>query len=421
MRASIASTWTAVCADLTEKIIRLADEGDAEAAAFRTKVEKARADGLAPAGVNSMQEVERDVLDQAVKLELIDTITKRELDRLRQDRHLCVHPSLRRLGEVYEPRSEVARAHLAIALDSLLTQPPTQGRKVVDEFAVHVCDPLFSASKGHILATFFDRVRPAARRRIVDLAGKHALLELPGLPTVSNVVLAGRMADCLQAFASRDRLLVRDLLSKSVDRLRVSDGELLLRTAARLGDFDVFWELVDAPLSARLDDLVKDMSSAATWDGLTPDKAEVLALARSAEARERIPSLQREFERLSVMGKATVMARHINPYFVPWVPSLLREAGSFRQAEGLTRLAVVPYGPLMTEDDLRDALKEWASNGECRSATGMVQLAVDLYQATVQLRPADRPLWERFLGEVRDGETPDSHYWYSGLEAAMAA
>ncbi|MFI5591105.1 hypothetical protein ACIA5G_39060 [Amycolatopsis sp. NPDC051758] len=126
IRASIAATWSAVTADIIVKLIRLADEGDKGAQAFRQQVTDAQDKGLTPEGVRAMQAIEASLVDKAVDFELIDTIGKRELDRIREDRHLCSHPSLRMEGEVYNPRPEAARGHLAIALSTLLVHPPTQ-------------------------------------------------------------------------------------------------------------------------------------------------------------------------------------------------------------------------------------------------------------------------------------------------------
>lgn len=89
-----------------------------------------------------------------MEFELIDSIGSRELERIREDRNLCAHPSLRMLGDVYEPRPEVARGHLAVALTTLLTHPPTQGRKVLDEFGAYICDPFFVPTHPHMQATF---------------------------------------------------------------------------------------------------------------------------------------------------------------------------------------------------------------------------------------------------------------------------
>ncbi|MCP2317935.1 hypothetical protein APR12_003288 [Nocardia amikacinitolerans] len=113
------------------KLIRLADEGDKSAEVFRQEVTAAQDMGLTPDGVRAMQKIEAKLVDKAVEFELVDTIGKRELDRIREDRHLCAHLSLRAEGEVYDPRPEVARGHLAIALSFLLIHPPpTQGRNM---------------------------------------------------------------------------------------------------------------------------------------------------------------------------------------------------------------------------------------------------------------------------------------------------
>ena len=87
---------------------------------FRRDIRAAQAQGLNPHGVKAMQRIEAALVDKAVEFELIDTTGRRELDRIREDRHLCAHPSLRAAGEVYNPRPEIARGHLAVALRTLL-------------------------------------------------------------------------------------------------------------------------------------------------------------------------------------------------------------------------------------------------------------------------------------------------------------
>jgi hypothetical protein len=44
----------------------------------------------------AMQAAESTLLDTALALELIDATQKIQLERLREDRNLCAHPSLRR-------------------------------------------------------------------------------------------------------------------------------------------------------------------------------------------------------------------------------------------------------------------------------------------------------------------------------------
>jgi hypothetical protein len=128
-RACIAATWTAVTADIITKLVRMADDGDMKAVPFRTALTHAQGKGLSKEAVRAMQTVEATLLEKAAEFELIDSLGARELERIREDRNLCVHPSLRALGDVYEPRPEVARGHLAIALTTLLTHSPRRAAR----------------------------------------------------------------------------------------------------------------------------------------------------------------------------------------------------------------------------------------------------------------------------------------------------
>ena len=226
-RAAIATTWTAVVADVLSKISHLAEGQDPAAAAFQADVDKARGHGLNAEGVRAMQAIEDRLLGAALELELIDNIGQRELERIRQDRHLCVHPSLRHLGLTYQPEAEVARAHLAVALSTLLLHAPIQGKKIQESFISYICDPAFSPAPTHVQATYYDRVRAGARRRMVSLAAKHALRELPVPPEtgVGARVVADRMAVALNAFADRDRDQVCEALQEQMGQFATLNGE----------------------------------------------------------------------------------------------------------------------------------------------------------------------------------------------------
>ncbi len=68
-------------------------------------------------------------------------------------------------------------------------------------------------------------------------------------------------------------------------------------------------------------------------------------MVRMAQARAALPRLESAFAALLAMHRAQVMARHVRPYFVSYVPDLLAQVAGWRQAEEITRTAVVPYGP----------------------------------------------------------------------------
>jgi hypothetical protein len=101
--------------------------GNKQAQSLLERFEKARAD---PDPHHKLAlEMERTVLDEAFKLELLTPLEKVELERIFNDRHRCAHPSLQSLDEPYEPTAELARAHMRHAVTSLLGRPPVQGRE----------------------------------------------------------------------------------------------------------------------------------------------------------------------------------------------------------------------------------------------------------------------------------------------------
>lgn len=418
IRASIAATWSAVSADIILKLIRLADEGDKGAQTFRQQVTDAQEKGLKPEGVRAMQGIEASLVDKAVEFELIDTIGKRELDRIREDRHLCAHPSLRTGGEVYNPRPEAARGHLAIALSTLLIHPPTQGGSLLEEFKNFVCDPLFAASPAHIRAAFHDRVREATRRSIIRLAAKAAMLEVdPGgrMPADAH---ADRMAVALRAFAEAAREAVRDAVGETRERFKMLPGTIQLRTLVRMADDDYFWTSVDEALAQQFQALLNAPTWVGQWDPLPSDIASWLALVGSTYARGRLPGLTARFDQLGDFHRQQVIAARPCEFFVSKVIEMLRTAGSWRAGEQVGRL-LVQHAEFLSLDTLKEALTAWYNNSECRDASEMPVLAVQLVHATAHLGTARGPLFTDFVTKCEATAGTGEYYSYPDLKSTL--
>ncbi|MFI9536791.1 hypothetical protein ACIG56_26515 [Nocardia fusca] len=419
IRASIAATWSAVSADIIVKLIRLADEGDKSAQVFRQDVTTAQSKGLTADGVRAMQRIEATLVDKAVEFELVDTIGKRELDRIREDRHLCAHPSLRAEGEVYDPRPEVARGHLAIALSSLLTHPPTQGRKLLEEFQNFICDPLFAPSPPHIRAAFHDRARTATRKNIIQVAARSAMLELDPDGRMPADLHADRMAVALRAFAHDARDAVRDAVSEARQRLQQLDGATQLRTLARMADDDYFWTSVDQPLAGRFEALLTSPLTVGPWEPLPPEIAAGLAAVGSVYARQRLSGLANHVDQMADYHRQQVIAvAHVSEYYVPKIIDLLRTAGSFRTGEQIGAL-LVQHARFLSIDTLSQALTTWFDNGQCRNATEMPGRAVELLHATAHLGAARGPLFAEFTSKCETEAGAGEYYSYPALKAAL--
>jgi hypothetical protein len=402
-RAAIVLTWTAVCADLIGKVRQLHEQGEPEARALTEQVESVQQGSLDKTAVHTMQQVEGSLLDTAVALELIDATQRLHLERLREDRNLCAHPSLRPLGELFDPQPEYARAYLAAALDAVLVHPASQGRKVVDAFREHVRGTGFIGEPTHIAQVFYHRVRPAARRRVVDFAAKHALLELP-VEGIEAVELADRMAVCLHVFAAQDRDLVRDAIARTCPRLLTAQPEVQLRAAGRLGDLEAFWSGADEALAGQLDALVRtaaaEHAQPVWWNRmLDGGQVGVLALAADAQARTALPGLEAAFTALPAHKRARVISYRPGPYFAGGLPVLMAGVLSFDQGEGFARTAVLPCAPYLTLEHHQELLTAWTNNGQCwgRQMPGYL---IDLFHATAHLGDARLPSWRALLASI---------------------
>ncbi len=407
-RASILLTWSAVAADLIDKLRRLSEDGEGSATAIVQKIDTARDSN----DVKAMQEAEASLLTTARSLELLDFVEERELQRLREDRHLCAHPSLRPFGDFYAPTTEYARAHLVAALQSLLIHPPSQGRKVVDRFSAHVADSAFTGSGEYLSHTFFDQVKPTARRQVVDLAVKVACLEPDGLPDPPGAqILGNRMADCLRLFMERDRTLVAQHLKKVTARLGDRPRDVQIRCVGRLGDIDVFWEAVSDPLRDQIKALIG--STLRTPQEINIEEARLVSLVGIDEVRTILPVLEETFTRLDWIRQLLVITNRPGQYFAKYVPMLLSKdvANGFRLAETIAQSAVLPIAPYLTTPDLAAILQAWTDNGQCLMASAMPQLAVTLYESTQHLRPSDEAVWRDFIARVRSLVPEDDPYY----------
>ncbi|GAA2679599.1 MULTISPECIES: hypothetical protein [Actinosynnema] len=388
-RAAVISTWTAVNDDIIGKIVWLAEEGDSEAQKFRENLRRVQQSGLTKDGVVAMQKIEQGLLETAVKFELLDRIGERGLNRIREDRNLCVHTSLNSSDEPYEPGEENARAHLVTALTLLLNHPPLGDSRLRDRFLAYVCDPHFVLSREHILASFHDRIRSKGRLGLIKLAAKHALLELPAEGRLPDIECADRMAKILVLFASRDRAAVREAVAKVMDRFAGLDAEQKLRTLIRLGDGDFFWDSLQGDQHEYLKALVANQGVHKIRPGDQVTRAmfellSLLSLVGSEQAREQLPELENRFNLLDTHLKMSAAILRPARYFVPVVLATLQKATS-GFVGGKAGKALAEHAQFLDLDTLRRALQAWGGNYECLNGRYMRVTAVQLFHATEHL------------------------------------
>lgn len=149
-RAAIVNTWIAVVFDLIDKIRELALTGDSVAKSLESEHEKymLQIEQNNPSGIKKALEFEREIIETCRdKLQFFDPQQYLDLERLRQDRHRCAHPSFQSVGTPYRPPAEQARLHIRNAIIHVLSQPPVQGKALLAELKALVSSQYFPTDK----------------------------------------------------------------------------------------------------------------------------------------------------------------------------------------------------------------------------------------------------------------------------------
>lgn len=177
-RASIVATWVAVCFDFIDKLHELSLAGDNEAENQCARLETIRATG----DVRSALQVESELLTIARdKFEWLSPVEFTDLERLKEDRNRCAHPSLVAEEQAYSPSAELARLHLFNAVTSVLKHPPAQGKYALQRLVREVSSEYFPVkpeeAKASLEAGPLKKARESLVRNFIVVLLKKYLIE----------------------------------------------------------------------------------------------------------------------------------------------------------------------------------------------------------------------------------------------------
>jgi hypothetical protein len=145
-RSCIVATWIALVYDLIAKVRELAAAGNAEAQHLVQEIGKLhpKVASRDVAAIKKLLEIEHGMLDAANdKFGFFDAHQLIELNRLRNDRQRCAHPTYQGSEQPYTPTAELARAHLVHAVKYVLALPPVQGKAATDAILAQVASKYF--------------------------------------------------------------------------------------------------------------------------------------------------------------------------------------------------------------------------------------------------------------------------------------
>lgn len=257
-RAAVTSTWIAICVDVIQKILELANAGDQEAIKLESRLH-----GINPNDVSGMLTFEKDILRIAQEdLEIISLIERNQLERIQLDRNICAHPTFSPDGIQFIPKSELARAYIVMAGEYLLCLSPVKGKVVLDTILNFINSNSFPDDEVKIFETlksdfYLGRVKESVYRNLFILI--------------------------LKRIFRNDELMSEDLLKKmtytlsAIEKLNVEvygivskEKFISLITGSSDANFErlylvlyfkiELWNLADSAIKNRLEQLLKNMS-----------------------------------------------------------------------------------------------------------------------------------------------------------------
>lgn len=360
LRASLTAAWVALAYDLIAKYRELSAMGDAAATTFLQSWDNATAIN----DIRQLLQLEgRIIEDAADNTQAISQIARRQLERLREDRHLCAHPAFSAEALLFEPTPELVRMHLVNAVDLVLAQEPLQGRAIFEVFDVDVQSPGFPNDHARILdyveQRYLARVRSQNIRNFGTVLAKSLLKGIP--PHLDGV--RGKIASALVAVRERTPAAWPELTPSIVQLLDNLGPVDRPRAIAFIAAFPNFWPLIQEATQTALQETVNNLDPANVADvrimmGITFERFRAPLLAA-------IPRLDRE-----------TLARTIaaTPLADLWPNAVARYAGSgsFRGSEANFSDFIAPYTGSLAQAELDQVLDAVVGNGQnyAAAATG---------------------------------------------------
>lgn len=248
-RAAIVQTWITVEADLISKIRDLADGGNKEAKKLIDDLDSK----IENQNVIALQKFESNLLDEVRKMQMLTPREQEELTRIKKDRDVCAHPAFEISGELFTPSSELARVHLASAVDNCLAIPPIIGKELVSKLLADLDSDYWPAPEklsNFLKEKYFTRSRETAKQNVTELLVKSAIN-----PPSSNEEIRIRPAEiafrCRQAinniFDFSPELVkqaINSVIQKS-QRENSLEGPALLRILGSIGHIPATWKALN--------------------------------------------------------------------------------------------------------------------------------------------------------------------------------
>jgi hypothetical protein len=349
-RSAIVNTWIAVVFDLVDKIRELALAGDATAQTINAQYETyiAQINSGNDQGVKNALDFERNILTTCKdRLQFFNHQQLRDLERLREDRHQCAHPSFQKPGEPYRPSAEHARLHLRIAIEHVLSQPPVQGRSAIAELVTIVASEYFPQERFKATTVLQGTALAGASEALVRGFVDTLVFGFadPQSPLHHKAQVGCALAALLDIHRGQAEPRISRQLSKLVRDIGDDD---IPAVAVLIANTPEALSLIDEPARIRIAEFVR-----------TGPEAEVVkTLASLARHADFLPLVNARMLALDSERLAEAIATYgIRGEAKERALALLSEAGNWIRVNSLFTRLVMPLFELLTRTDVERIIR----------------------------------------------------------------
>lgn len=409
-RAALITTWIAVCVDIIEKIRELAVAGDPAAESINGRLRK-----INPNEPSTMLAFEKDLLKIACDdLELISVIEKMHLERLKEDRNICAHPTFSDDGSQFTPNAELALSYIVQASNYLLLQVPVKGKVVIQKIYELINEDSFPEdddkaytvlSSNHNLG----RVRVSSVRNLTIILIKRLFKDPEGI----SLGLLARISASLGAISRIYPDIYNEVLSdKFSQMLSEAVDKQLKRIFPFIKQRNDSWVYVTDAERVRIESIL---------DGMELDELIFYEVVEAAEKISKINEvLQKRVNSLKPTELSKLLSAVSSPIFKEQAIKLFTESVSFDSSEHRGKNIILPLSKYLSSADVDDILTGACSNkgahgyNQILPAGSIDSFFAQFYDATKISDPKHSDTWIKFWSFAKD-----AGFSYSTLNAAM--
>ncbi|KUJ71869.1 hypothetical protein AVO41_05270 [Thiomicrospira sp. WB1] len=345
------------------------------------------------------------------ELQLISTIEKSHLERLKDDRNICAHPTFSDDGSQFSPPAELALAYIIQAANYLLIHPPLKGKVIVQRLFELINEPSFpdDEEKAFTLLSSennLGRVKESGVRNLAIILWKRIFRDEAGV----SPELLNRLSASLGVIQRLYPDIFEEVVSNNLaSMLSEASDNLLKRIFPFLKLRNDLWSELPQSEKVRVEGLINAMS---------PEEILRYQVGALVEKIEDIRSqVFEKVDGLTHVDQAKIIAASPSVFFKDKSISLFSEALSFDSAEFRGNSLLLPISSTFSDHDLKcvfsGALENAGSYGinQILNAGGIGAFFSALYTKTKEAPLNHRKLWEEFWERINEkGYQYDSLY-----------